>query len=380
MNFQAILLANITGFTLILFLRISRILSQVKQDTEENAFNVMMYFVMIACIVEPLTFYVDGKPGLLCYWINLLGNTYLYYANATGTFLWLLFMDLSLFHDRLRLKKIYYKLAVPVSGLILSLIINIFTGFYFYVDEANVYHRQPAVYIFYAYLFFCAVFTLIIYYSFKAKHGETAFFPVYMYIAPIFIGSVLQMFIYGISLAWLGTALGITALYISLQQQKVYKDELTGLYNRLYLNHILYKMNRFSSRHYYGLMMDLNDFKGINDNFGHSMGDIALVEIAKIFRSIINDDCFAFRYAGDEFIILIKTNRLEDVLELESTITEKLKDYNTTSSYPFQLSVSIGHGEYDNEHDTEDSFLKKIDSAMYEAKKIYHANDSGHFA
>ena len=104
MNFQAILLANITGFTLILFLRISRMLSQVKQDTEENAFNVMMYFVMIACIVEPLTFYVDGKPGILCYWINLLGNTYLYYANATGTFLWLLYMDLSLFHDRSRLK------------------------------------------------------------------------------------------------------------------------------------------------------------------------------------------------------------------------------------------------------------------------------------
>jgi diguanylate cyclase (GGDEF)-like protein len=198
--------------------------------------------------------------------------------------------------------------------------------------------------------------------------------------APIFIGSLIQMFVYGVSLAWLGSALGITALFISLQQQKVYKDELTGLYNRLYLNHILYKMNRFSNRHYYGLMMDLNDFKQINDTYGHSMGDIALVEIAKIFRSIINDDCFAFRYAGDEFIILMKTNRLEDVLELESTITEKLKDYNTTSSYPFQLSVSIGHGEYDNEHDTEDSFLKKIDSAMYEAKKIYHANDGGHFA
>ena len=372
MNLQAIIIANLTGFTIILFLQISRIINQAKVNTEDNAFNVLMWLCMIACLVEPLTFLVDGKPGALCHWINVLGNTYLYYANSTGTFLWLIYMDLNLFNDRRRIQKIYYKLAVPVTILIISLVFNIWGGFYFTVDAENVYHRQPAVYIFYIYLLSCAIYTIILYYIYKFRHGETAFFPVYMYVAPVLLASFLQMFIYGVSLAWLGTAMGCIALYLSLQQQKVYKDELTGLYNRLYLKHILYKMSRYNNRSYYGLMMDLNDFKKINDNFGHSMGDQALIELAKIFRSVIHDNCLAFRYAGDEFIILTKTTRIEDVITLEKNLQKKIEDYNSSSTYPFQLSIAIGHAKYDNEKDDEDSFLKKIDSAMYQEKKAYH--------
>ena len=374
MNLQAIIIANITGFILILFLHISRFISKTKSDTEENAFNAMMYLVMVACLIEPLTFYVDGKPGVVNHWINLLGNTYLYYANAVGTFLWLLYTDLSLFHDRKRIARIYYKLSIPVSILIASLVVNIWGKFYFYVDNNNDYHRLPSVYIFYGYLAFCAVYTLVLYYSYKSKHGETAFFPVYMYLTPILIGSILQMLFFGVSLAWLGTSLGIVALHLTLQQQLVYKDELTGLYNRLYLKHILFKMRKNPSKNYYGLMIDLNDFKGINDRFGHSMGDQALVDVAAVLRASLNDDSLAFRYAGDEFIIITRTNRIEDVVSLEKNVQSRLSDYNITSDKPYHLSLAIGHDRFDSEKDTDDAFLKKIDIAMYRAKKEYHEN------
>ena len=371
MNLQAIIIANLVGFNLILFLLISRYISQTKADTEEKAFNVMMYLVMIACIVEPVTFFVDGKPGALSYWINVLGNTYLYYANATGTFLWFMFMDLSMFHDRSRIKRIYYKLAVPAGLLIASLIGNIWGKYYFYVDDQNAYHRLPAVYIFYLYLILCAIYTLWLYYSYKSRHGETAFFPVYMYLAPILITSILQMLFYGISLAWLGSALGIVAVSMSLQQQKAYIDELTGLYNRLFLNHILYKMMR-NNADFFGIMMDLNDFKAINDNYGHSSGDSALVDAASVFRKSLNNDSLAFRYAGDEFIIIIKTSKLDDVLQIEKNIQENIYDFNENSDHPYVLSVAFGHDRFDKEKDNEDSFLNKIDHAMYQAKKAYH--------
>ena len=371
MNLQAIIIANLIGFNLILFLRISRYISQTKADTEEKAFNVMMYLVMIACIVEPVTFFVDGKPGALSYWINVLGNTYLYYANTTGTFLWFMFMDLSMFHDRSRMKKIYYKLAVPAGLLIASLIGNIWGKYYFYVDDQNAYHRLPAVYIFYLYLILCAFYTLWLYYSYKSRHGETAFFPVYMYLAPILVTSILQMLIYGISLAWLGSALGIVAVSMTLQQQKAYIDELTGLYNRLFLNHILYKMMR-NNADFFGIMMDLNDFKAINDNYGHSSGDSALVDAASVFRKSLNNDSLAFRYAGDEFIIIVKTSKLDDVLQIEKNIQENIYDFNENSDHPYVLSVAFGHDRFDKEKDNEDSFLNKIDHAMYQAKKAYH--------
>ena len=105
MNLQAIIIANLTGFFLIFFLYMSRFITKTKGDTEEHAFEVMMALAAIACLVEPLTFAVDGVPGKISYWVNILGNTYLYYANGLGSFLWLLYLDLSLNHDRSRMKK-----------------------------------------------------------------------------------------------------------------------------------------------------------------------------------------------------------------------------------------------------------------------------------
>ena len=152
MNLQAIMVANITGFLILFFLFFSRFITRTKSDLEEHAFDVMMYLVMIALIVEPLGFAIDGIHSTVCYWINLIGATYLYFANGTGIFLWLMYVDLKLFHDRSRMEKIYYKLSIPVALLLLSLIGNLKFKYYFYIDENYIYHRQPTVYIFYFYM------------------------------------------------------------------------------------------------------------------------------------------------------------------------------------------------------------------------------------
>lgn len=75
MNLQAIYVANFTGFILILFLFISRFITKTKSRAEDRIFDAMMYLAMAACLIEPLTFFVDGKAGVVNYWINLLGNT-----------------------------------------------------------------------------------------------------------------------------------------------------------------------------------------------------------------------------------------------------------------------------------------------------------------
>ena len=372
MNLQAIIIANLTGFFLIFFLYMSRFITKTKGDTEEHAFEVMMALAAIACLVEPLTFAVDGVPGKISYWVNILGNTYLYYANGLGSFLWLLYLDLSLNHDRSRMKKIYYKICIPVTALLLALIGNIWFHYFFYVDENNVYHRLPAINIFYLYLMVCAIYSLCLYYNHRRRHGQIAFFPIYMYLTPIVVGSILQMIFYGISLAWLGTAIGVVALYMSLQQQKTYLDTLTGMYNRLYLEHAIFKMKKDSSGTYYGAMIDMNDFKEINDTYGHSAGDHALIDMANLFRRIISSNTTVFRFAGDEFILLIKTPSEDEVTELKYRLTQAVSDFNRKHERPYKLSFSMGYAKYDRENDTSDSFFKKIDNAMYAQKKEYH--------
>ena len=372
MNFQAILVANLTGFVLIIFLHFSKFISRTKNDTEEHAFDWMMRLAALACLVEPLTFAVDGIHNPVAYWTNLLGNTYLYYANGLGSFLWLMYMDLKLFHDRSRLKKIYYKLCIPVSCLLLSLIVNIWFGYYFYVDENFVYHRQPAVYIFYIYMMLCAVYSIGLYYYYKHVYGKIAFFPVFMYLVPIVVCSVLQMLFYGISLAWLGTAIGIVALFMSLQQQRAYQDQLTGLLNRSYLEHMLFKIRNSSMSDYYGIMIDLNFFKQINDEYGHSAGDQALVDAAGIIHNVVGKQGMAFRYAGDEFIILMRTDQEADVIALEEELRRRAEEFNRNHHRPYVLSYAMGHDTYEEWSDNTDRFLKKIDEAMYADKRRCH--------
>jgi diguanylate cyclase (GGDEF)-like protein len=375
MNFQAILIANITGFILISFLYISRFITRTKSDTEEHAFNAMVILALIACVIEPLTFAVDGVPGAAAKWTNLLGNTYLYYANGVGSYLFCMYVDLSLFHDRSRLKSIYHKLAYPVGFLLLTLFANIPFGYYFYVDANNVYHRQPSIYIFYVYLMLCALYSLGLYLSCKREKGEVAFFPIYMYLVPVVVACVLQMLFYGISLAWLGTAIGVVALYMSLQNQKTYKDSLTGLYNRLYLEHVVYIMNS-SEDNYYGIMMDMDHFKDINDTYGHSVGDQALRDVATLMNRPFENRCRCFRYAGDEFIILAKTDSEDGIRRIEEQLLERTVAFNESGERPYQLSFSMGHAKFAKGEDNEDSFLKKIDLAMYECKRHRHERES----
>ena len=374
MNLQAIWLANIVGFILIGFLFTSRFITRTEAQSEEKIFNTLMWLAMIACLVEPLTFTLDGKPGVLCHWINLLGATYLYFANGFGSYLFCLYVDEALYQDKERIRTHYTKLRVLLGTLLTSLFLNIFFGFYFYIDENNCYHRQPLIYVFYVYLVICVILSIYIVANYRFNYRKKAFFPIFMFLGPILVGSILQMAFYGLSLAWLGTAIGIVALYMSLQNQRTYVDLLTGLFNRMYLEHFMYSVENDNAT-YYGIMLDMNYFKDINDTYGHTAGDRALVAASQILKNNADKNCTLFRFAGDEFIIMIKTDSEHDVVHYERCVRGDMKRFNERKDEPFTLSASMGHSKFDREHDTEDDFLKRIDAAMYEDKQRIHRED-----
>ena len=376
MNLQAILVANLTGFFLLLFLFISRLMTRTKRQAEEPTFEAMVFLAGIACLIEPLTFFVDGKPGVANHLINLLGNTYLYFANCLGSLFWCMYVDKCLYHSRERIRKIYYKMSVVVMIVIISLIINIWKGFYFIVDSENVYHRQPLANAFYIYVLSLSVFSIVVTYIHRYRYGKTAFFPIFMFLIPIVTGSVIQMLYYGVSLGWLGAAVGTVALYMSLLNRRSNIDMLTGLYNRQYLEHFIYEMHK-RNINFYGIMIDMDFFKEINDQFGHSAGDRALNDMADVIREACDDSYQKFfRYAGDEFIILMKAKDEQDVIAFEAKLHDIADRFNSENNRPYKIGFSAGHALYDRENDTEDSFLKHIDEAMYKSKEIVHRERS----
>lgn len=150
-------------------------------------------------------------------------------------------------------------------------------------------------------------------------------------------------------------------------------DLLTGLSNRFSFidkfMHVITNTEHDSSN--LGLMLiDLDQFKEVNDTYGHDIGDEVLVETAKRMKLIIRASDTACRYGGDEFILLLKNITDEDSLraigeKLRQSISEPIQ----TSSGLLHISCSIGASLYPKHSNTLDSLIKSADNAMFKAKK-----------
>ena len=372
MNLQAIFIANMFGLILLTSLLISIILTKQRRRLEDKLFISLVFLVMAANIIEPLTFFLEEKPGAISHYANLLGSTYLYAANIASGFLWTMYVDLKLYRDKNRLKK-----KLPIYGALpaicaVMLIVNLFCPFIITVDENNRFQRLSWCWIMYLMVIIAAGMSIVIYLDYQRKHEKILFFPVWMFMIPVISGSVAQGFFYGISTAWPAAAIGIAALHMSLQNEKSFIDPLTGLYNRLYLEHTLIIVR---GKKYYGIMLDLNWFKKINDDYGHSAGDRALNDAGKIIKSALLVKNSVFRYAGDEYVILLETDSESEVIATEERIREEAGKFNSVSGEPYKLSFSMGHAKLEST-DTDDGFLHKIDTAMYLDKQRIHKSMS----
>jgi len=174
-----------------------------------------------------------------------------------------------------------------------------------------------------------------------------------------------------ISLAFLRMALALRdAKIINEDREHARTDELTGLPNR---RRFIAELELLRRRTGTLLLLDLDGFKAVNDNYGHEVGDQLLKQITTRFNRVLPEGVLIARLGGDEFGVVVygKRNIGNDVaLALRATCT-----------YPFTLSVgdvkvgvSIGSVTTDGPTATKEALLKRADTAMYEAKR----NGSGY--
>ncbi len=375
MNLQAIIITNCIGFTLLVILLISSHLVRQRQQLSDNLFTGMIVVTASACIMEMLTFVFDGRtdvPGV--HVMNLFGNSFLYLANAFDAFAWCLYADLHLYHDENRIRKKFFKMGVPAFVCIIALVFNLKFQFLFTIDQEAFYHREFWGYIYYTMTSGYLIYSIIIRHRYIKKYGSDKFFPIYMFLTPILVGATAQYLVYGLSIGWCCTALGLVGIYMSLQNELSYIDPLTKLYNRNYLDHVLHRISR-KQIPAGGLMIDLDYFKSINDRFGHTVGDEALVDAARIIRLSVPAKALPVRFAGDEFIILMRTPDESELLQIQETIRNAVLEFNHAHKKQYQLSFSIGHAVYQPDTST-DTFLNQMDNRMYDEKKQKHSRSA----
>lgn len=150
-------------------------------------------------------------------------------------------------------------------------------------------------------------------------------------------------------------------------------DILTDLYNRRYLeivqNFLTSKSEK--TRKDYGLFnMDVDNFKYINDTFGHLKGDEVLKEIGMIIKKITRKNELAFRIGGDEFLIMIPEVKADDeLINMRKRFEKDFEIEFKKSEFLSYLNVSIGVALFPKEGNDFDAVLKRSDNDMYEQKK-----------
>ncbi len=155
-------------------------------------------------------------------------------------------------------------------------------------------------------------------------------------------------------------------------------DALTGFYNRRQLEERIKQEVSNAKRQkapLCGIMTDVDFFKGVNDTYGHAVGDLVLKTIAKIIRGQLREYDIAGRYGGEEFSILLPFTKIEEAQmvaeRLRQSIENKVIDISkvNTESDVKTIQVTISLGIYEmKEEDNDEDLLKKADKALYQAK------------
>jgi diguanylate cyclase (GGDEF)-like protein len=148
-------------------------------------------------------------------------------------------------------------------------------------------------------------------------------------------------------------------------------DSLTGIYNRRYLDLFMEKsipINKKTNSPLVFMMLDIDHFKKVNDNFGHQCGDEVLKHTSSIINNFVRKSDVFVRFGGEEFAVILPNTEVAEGL----IIAERIREAVEKSAFIYKndvihLTISIGVSSYNR--DTAGEFIERSDNALYKAKE-----------
>jgi diguanylate cyclase (GGDEF)-like protein len=165
----------------------------------------------------------------------------------------------------------------------------------------------------------------------------------------------------------------IEGLYFEEIYRMMIYDGLTGVYNRRYLNDFLEREFSRARRHGRDLsvvFVDLDNFKDINDNFGHLAGDHVLKRVARAFGDRIRREEIVGRYGGDEFLVVIPESNLKDIVQFAEIIKSRIETQDIEfDNERIHVTVSVGIAVLAEGMERYEDLLARADKRLYDAKR-----------
>ncbi len=157
-----------------------------------------------------------------------------------------------------------------------------------------------------------------------------------------------------------------------LLEHQALHDELTGLANRLLFQDRLKKAVMRGQRQGVSLsiiLMDLDDFKEVNDTFGHSVGDVLLAEVARRLKSMVRKVDTVARLGGDEFVIILESLEQHQVIKFAEKLEYLINEPFLLAGREMKVGISMGIASYPEHAQDCTTLVNRADFAMYEAKR-----------
>ncbi len=372
-DIYAVTVADFIGIAILLVILVSRGWNLPGRKEESRILLRMLIMSVANCIIDQLVASFDGKLGAAFKFyrvILLAGNTYLYLYN---TFVGVFLVHMIVKHiDRKTSHKKFIVFWIACLIQVVLLIINIFTPIVFKIDMNNEYKRGDLFMFFIATGIVLNVYGFVYYIIAKIRNPGLRYFPVIEFLMPILLGMIGQAFMYGISLLPACFAVSLAGIVIAFQNECIYIDKLTGVYNRFELDRELRRLQKKHKEKIVAYMLDLNGFKKINDNYSHEEGDQALIAFAGILNDVFGSVGTVIRFAGDEFVALVYKGKESDIELYKQKTAEAVEEYNERSGKPYKLSAAVGGRVFDfSKEDTQD-LVVVIDKMMYKDKDDYY--------
>lgn len=367
---------NVVGIVLLLlFLNNMNRNSHRRPSVDQYIFNACMIMNMLIFMFDTGMWMVDGSSLPAARTVNYLVTMLYYVSNPLICFLWLTYTDVKINESRTGLLKRAPFYAIPCAASAILSLMSLYTGWYFVIDANNNYMRGPLFWI----MALISLFYLVLSFGISLKdvlaHGwaENKNINIHLVIFPVGIiaASIIQIMFFGVSIIWICSMIAFASIYVNIQNGEISTDHLTGLYNRRRLDeHFLRRLRLRKKGHLlFAIMLDLDEFKKINDEHGHEAGDKALIDMSELLRQVCKgSDDFIARMGGDEFVVLGERTSQAEIIKTMGEISSAAARYNEGSMPGRLLQPSMGYSIYEDD-DTITSFFAAADRAMYRNKQ-----------
>ena len=209
-----------------------------KKSVSYRLFRMMLIVTIISLASDMLSRF-DGRPGTFYSIFNAFGNGFIFLLNPVIPSLWLLYVNFQIFQDERRTRKLIYPLII-LNGLNLFFVVMTqFFGWYYYIDEGNIYHRGP---LFFMGAFFSVgqlIAALIVIIKNRRRIDKKHYFSLLFFEIPPLASLLFQVLHYGSAIAVNSIVPSMLLVYLNIQNKSIYTDYLTGVNNRKMLDNYI---------------------------------------------------------------------------------------------------------------------------------------------